>query len=321
MRYLFFLIISYSYIFADAHIFVYHRFGDVKYKNTSTTVEELEREFRYFKTNNYKVVPLSKIIYKINHKQNIPSNWIALTIDDAYKSFFNTGFEIFKKYNYPFTLYVYTKATQDKYSDFMSWEQIKEVSKYGTIGLHSYKHPHLTHLTDKEIYKDTKIAYNLFVKYLGFIPKTYAYPYGEYNQRVKTELKKFNFNAILNQSIGSVTTQTNIDDIPRIALVGKVNIKQKLKYKSFDIKWIEPLSYPSNGILRKIRAKVDPKYKKLKLYITGDRWRDIKVKNGIIDENLNIQLTRSRTRIMLGASVFEISNNIIIKQKRKTNAK
>jgi len=212
------------------------------------------------------------------------------------------------------------EATNKKYSDFMTWEQLKIASKYGSIGLHSYGHPHLTHLTNEEIYQDTKKAYDLFTKQMGYSPTTYAYPYGEYNKKVQAQLKKFNFDAILNQSTGSITKNTNTQNIHRLALVGDVNIKQKLKYKTFDIQWIEPVDFPKDGILRKIKAKVDPKYKNLKLYITGDGWRDIKVNNGIIDAKLNIYLKKARTRIMLGPDVFTISNNIIIKQ-RKNNGK
>lgn len=58
------------------------------------------------------MVPLEKIIEKLKRKETIPSNWVALTIDDAYKSFYTQGLPLFKEYNYPFTLYVYVKATQ-----------------------------------------------------------------------------------------------------------------------------------------------------------------------------------------------------------------
>ncbi len=320
MRYLLLLVISYSYIFANAHIFVYHRFGDNKHHSTNTTIKELEKEFKYFKQNNYEIVPLQRIINKLNKQEEIPEKWVALTIDDAYKSFYTHGLEIFKKYNYPFSLYVYVEATNKKYGDFMTWDQLKIASKYGSIGLHSYSHPHLTHLTNEEIYQDTKKAYNIFTKEMGYAPITYAYPYGEYNKRVQIQLEKFNFDAILNQSTGSITKDTNLQNIHRLALVGDVNIKQKLKYKTFDVQWIEPLEFPRSGILKHIKAKVDPKYKKLKLYITGEGWRDIKVNNGIIDTKLNIYLKKARTRIMLGSDVFTISNNIIIKQ-RKTNGK
>lgn len=317
MKYLFLLVISFSYIFANAHIFVYHRFADERYKSADTTLKELTRQFEYFKSNNYTVVPLSKILDKLEKNEEIPKKWIALTIDDAYKSFYDNGLEVFKKYNYPFSLYVYVEATQKHYGDYMNWDQIKESSKYGEIGLHSYSHPRLQNLSQKEIIEDTKKAFDIFVKNTGIKPKTYAYPYGEFTEDVKKTLKdNFSFRAILNQNTGSVNSKTDIFDIPRIALVGDVNINHKLRYKTFDAEWIEPKMFPKDGILRNITAKVDKKYTSLKLYITGEGWRDVEVNDGLVDIKLNIYLKRARSRVMLGPDVFTISNNIINKIKK-----
>lgn len=317
MRYLFLLIISFSYIFANAHIFVYHRFADDRYQSANTTINELTRQFEYFKANNYEVVPLSKIIQKLQSKEKIPEKWIALTIDDAYKSFYEHGLDVFKKYNYPFSLYVYVKATDKHYGDYMSWEQIKETSKYGEIGLHSYSHPRLQNLSNQEMIDDTRIAFNILVEKTGIVPTTYAYPYGEFNQEVKKTLQdNFSFKSILNQNTGSVNHKTDIYNVPRIALVGDVNINHKLRYKTFDAQWIEPKTFPKDGILKRIHVKVDKKYKKLKLYITSEGWRDVKVVNGTVDITLNTYLKRARTRVMIGPDVFTISNKIINKTKK-----
>jgi len=321
MKYLFLLLISTSYIFANAHIFVYHRFADDRYQSANTTIKELTKQFDYFKQNNYKVVPLSQILDKLEKKEDIPDNWIALTIDDAYKSFYEHGLDIFKKYNYPFSLYVYVQATEKHYGDYMNWEQIKDASKYGEIGLHSYSHPRLQNLSKKEIIDDTKKAFNTLYKNTNIKPTTYAYPYGEFNENVKAILKNnFSFKSILNQNTGSITNKTDIYNIPRIALVGEVNINHKLRYKTFEANWIEPKTFPKDGILKRIHVKVDKKYKKLKLYITSEGWRDVDVVDGIVDVKLNTYLKRARTRVMIGPDVFTISNNIINKvkiQKRK----
>jgi peptidoglycan/xylan/chitin deacetylase (PgdA/CDA1 family) len=314
MRYLFFLIfISYTYLLANAHIFVYHKFGDNKSKSTNTSIEELRKEFQYFKDNNYKVVPIEDILTKLEKKEKIPDNWVALTIDDAYKSFYENGLEVFKEFGYPFALYVYVEATDRRYGNFMTWEQIKEADKYGTIGLHSYSHPHLTKLPLEEVRKDTQKSFDIFTKRMGYKPESYAYPYGEYNDEVKKVISSFGFKAIFNQSTGSVNDKSDLNDIYRIALVGDVNLKVKLRYKTLEAKWIEPKEFPKSGVLKKVKAKVDPKIKNLKLYITSEGWKDIKVKNGLVDVNLNTYLKRARTRIMLGTDVFTISNKIIIK--------
>ena len=316
MRLIFFVFFSFSYLLSDAHIFVYHRFGDNKHHSTNTSIKELAYEFEYFKTHNYKVVPLEYILKKIKNNKVIPDKWIALTIDDSYKSFYKNGFKIFKKYNYPFTLFVYVEATNRHFGDFMSWDEIKEVNKFGSIGLHSYAHPRLLNLTKKEIINDTQKGIKIFKDNMGYSPKYYAYPYGEYDDRVKRVITQFGFIAIFNQNIGTVDKTSNIYDLNRIALVGDVKIKEKLKYKTLKVKWIKPNHFPKDGILKEVRAKVDSKIKKLKLYITGDGWRDIKVKNGLVDEQLHIYLKKARTRIILGTDVWTISNKIIIKDSK-----
>lgn len=313
MKYLLLLIISYYYLSANAHVFVYHRFGDSKHASTNTTLKELEKEFTYFKDNGYEVVKLSQIIEKVKNKEEIPDNWVALTIDDSYKSFYKNGLPIFKKYNYPFSLYVYVEATQKGYGDFMTWDELKDASKYGEIGLHSYSHPHLTKISKQKVFNDTKKSFEVFEEKLGFKPKSYAYPYGEYNEQIKNTLKEFKFDYILNQSIGTINKNSDVYDINRIALVGKVNLEQKLRYKTLEAQWLKPLKYPKDGVLKRVHARVDSKIKTIKLYITGFGWQDIKVNNGIIDVKLDLKLKNSRTRVILSPDYFTVANKIIIK--------
>lgn len=313
MKYFLLLCLSYLYLNANAHIFVYHRFDDSKHESTNTSLQELEKEFEYFKANNYKVVTVSKIVEKLKNKEKIPDNWVAFTIDDAYKSFYQNGLELFKKYNYPFTLFVYVEATQKKYPDFMTWDEIKEASKYGEIELHSYSHKQLVKLTNEEIKKDTNLALEIFEKNLGFKPKAYSYPYGEYDERVKNEIKNFGFEYIMNQNNGSVNEKSDLFDLNRIALVGKINLEEKIKYKTLEANWIEPQVYPKNGILKHIKVEVNKDIKNAKLFISTYGWQDIKVKNGIIDIKLDKKLNLNRNRIAISTDYYTISNKLLIK--------
>lgn len=313
MRVILLLTLCYFYLAADAHVFIYHRFGDDRHPSTNTSLKELEKEFEYFKQNNYEVVPLEQIFKRLKQNKEIPSNWVALTVDDAYKSFYNNALPIFKKYNYPFTLYVYVEATDKNYSDFMSWEELRQSAKYGTLALHGYDHMHLTKASKKEIYEDTLKAVELFEKELGYKPKSFAYPYGEYDKRVQDTISEFGFDFIVNQNSGSVNAKSDPMDINRVALVGDVNIEQKLRYKSFQAQWIEPKTFPEDGVLRRIVANIDPSFKTIKLYVTGHKWKEIKVKNGIIDEYVQIPLKNSRTRVILSPNYYTISTKLLIK--------
>ena len=233
MKKLLIFFISISFL-TGAHIFVLHRINDNRYPSTNTSTKELIKYFEYLKKNNYKVVTLSTLIKM--QQQNLPLDKVVVfTIDDGYKSFYKNGLPLFKKYNYPFTLFIYVKATNGKWGDFMTWEQIKKSIEFGDVGIHSYAHSHLAKLSNEEIIKDTKKAIDIFRKNMGFTPNMYAYPYGEYNERVKEIINRY-FTIIANQNPGAFDKSTPIDDIDRIALTGKVNIKNKLKIKVLKVK-------------------------------------------------------------------------------------
>lgn len=313
MKNLFLLLLFSIYLFADAKIFVYHRFGDARHESTNTSINELRKNFEYFKNNGYKVVKLEEIFEKVKNKEEVPSNWVAFTIDDAYKSFYQNGLKVFKEYNYPFTLFVYVKATDDKYGDFMTWDEIKEASKYGSIELHSYNHKSLVKLSDEEIIEDTKKAIDIFEKNMGYKAKYYTYPYGEYNERTKEVLKTFGFEAIINQNNGSVNQNSDIFDINRVALVGKVNLKEKLKYKTLEANWILPQEYPKDGILKDIKVQIDPSIKNAKIFVSTYGWQDVKVNNGIIELKFNKKLNLARNRVAVSTDYYTISNKLLIK--------
>ena len=298
-RKLFLLTILLSNLYSDAHVFVYHRFGDNKHASTNTSLEVLTKQFEFFKKNHYKVVSLSLLHTYLLEKKDIPDNWVILTIDDSYKSFYTNALTLFKKYHYPFTLFVYVQATQEHYGDFMSWKQIKKSANYGEIALHSYAHKHLVSIGVNKTKNDTQKAYDIFTKNMGFTPKYYAYPYGEYTPLIKETLKKFNFNLIFNQNSGAIDKESDRFDLDRIALTGEVNLKSKLRIKTLHVTWLKPTKYPKNGKLNIIHAKIPPNLKSVEYYVSGNAWKKVSVSNTELIIHPNITLKYKRTRIFI----------------------
>lgn len=306
------------FLYGDAHIFVYHRFGDSRYPSTNTTIKELKREFDYFKDNGYKVIKLDTLVNALKKHQKIDDKWVVLTIDDNFKSFYQNGLKLFKEYNYPFSIFVYVKATEKRYPDYTSWNELKEISKYGSIEFHSYSHPHMTYKSDKFLRNDFKKGLMLLKKRLNITPKYFAYPYGEYDKRVKGIAQEFGFSAIINQNIGAVSSYSDIFDLDRNALVGKSNLKRDLGYKELHIDIIEPKVYPKNGILKKIVAKLyDKKQKTAGFYLSGYGWEKLDVQNDFIDKEVDKKLIRPRNRLVIGIE-NKIKTKLLIKDRYGT---
>jgi len=308
VTFLFFIFVQQ--IIADAHIFTYHRFNDNKHSSTNTTLSQLKKDFDYLKSNNYEVIPFSTLVNALKNNLEINNRWIVFHIDDSYKSFYKYGYKIFRKYNYPFTLFVYTESANKNYGDYMRWEDIKEVSKFGEIALHSKNHPHLTKISNKEVIQDTQQAIKSFKKNMGYMPKYYVYPYGEYNDNVKNTIKSFGFESIGNQNLGAVSSQSDIFDLNRIAISGKSDLSLHLKLKFLPAIWRNIKI--DNQILKSLKIDIDPLIKNIQLFVSGYGWQKLKVKNGTISVSINKPLKKGRTRIFIKTYDNAINGKIII---------
>ncbi|MDR1975788.1 MAG: polysaccharide deacetylase family protein [Campylobacteraceae bacterium] len=300
------------YLFADAHIFLYHRFNDDRYPSTNTQNETLRKQFQFLKDNNYTVVPLQAIVDKLNQNETLPDKWVALTIDDGYRSFLS-AVDMFKEFGYPFTMFVYSQAAEKNYPDFLNWEELKKLeSAGGTLSFHSYAHSRQTRLSKDELRDDFKKGLELYEKRLGSKSAFYSYPYGEFNDEVQSVAKEFGFSAILNQNIGAVGDKSSPYDLNRFALTGDTALKPLLKYKVLDAQWLEPKTYPANGNITKVEAKLNSSAKKAQLYITDLGWRDVEVKDGLVSYEMNEKLKKSRVRVILQVG-DKISTKILVK--------
>jgi len=283
-----------SFLWGDAHIFLYHRFNDSKHSYTNTSTKVLIRQFEYLKKHNYKVVNSKTLLRKAKNGENV-DKLVALHIDDSFKSFYKNGFPIFKKYHYPFTLFVYVEGTDKNWKDFMNWKEVREVSQYGEIQVHSYAHPHLPKLSNLEIISDTEIA-NQILRGKAYKIDSYAYPYGEYSERVKKILSPI-FKYIYNQNEGGIDKDVDFKDVPRIALTGDVKIASKLKIKNLKLKKFEVIV--KNGKIEKILAIFNKSIKYIDIYITNKGWERIQVKDNYLEYYPNFKLTKFRNRVIL----------------------
>ena len=314
MKNLFFLAVFVASLFGDAHVFIYHRFDDAKHSSTSISTKELTKQFQYFKDNGYKVVPLNDILEKVKNKEEVPKKWVALNIDDSYKSFLQNGLKIFKKFNYPFTMFVYVKATNKKYRDFLSWNELKELKKYGDIQYHSYAHANMVRLNDKDLRKDFEIGLSIFEKNMGYKATQFAYPYGAYDERVKKVAKSFGLNILLNQNnLGAVSKNSNLDDISRSALHSST--KFVLSLKDLNATFVSPVTYPKSKYVKNVVVKVDKKYKKVEIFVSKQGWKWVKVKDGIATRVINKKFKLNTIRMAVKTKLKEIKAAILVKTK------
>lgn len=294
--FLFFLFFSVS-LFADAHILCYHRFDDSKpkLKHTNIASKKFLEQINMLKAEGQKFVTLASIVSSLKTQKPIADKVVSITIDDAYKSFYEKAFPILRDAKIPFTLCVYVEAVNGKFGDYMNWEQVKEVSKYGEIALHSYAHKDSTKLSKEELTKDTAEAMAIFEQKMGFKPKYYAYPFGLYNYEVKQKLKSFGFESILTVDGGAVDAKSDVLSLERIAINEDTDFKLAMGVKPLDVtleKAVGDKIKTIKGIVQNFDGKA------IKLYIAKGDIRVLELKNGAFETTIDMDKINSKKKLI-----------------------
>jgi peptidoglycan/xylan/chitin deacetylase (PgdA/CDA1 family) len=195
-------------------VFGYHRFEKkVRRPDTEITPEAFEAQMKELQDQKIRVIGMQDFLAWKRGEKAIPPDAAIITIDDGYKSGYEVAWPILKKFNYPFTLFIYTEGIKGgKFGggEAMSWEQLAEMRDAGVdIQAHSATHQDLRKPYDKvtkrklnpEEYTEWLNAEvggskETLEHKLGIRVSCFAVPFGYYNDRVKEATKQAGFEAV-----------------------------------------------------------------------------------------------------------------------------
>jgi peptidoglycan/xylan/chitin deacetylase (PgdA/CDA1 family) len=115
----------------------------------------------------------------------------------------------------------------------MNWQELSQLKAAGHyVGAHSHSHNSLTGITnDEELKNEFELPRKLFSEKLGFLPVSFAYPFGFCNNRVKLMAKNTGYQLGLAAQWHQLYDVDNHDcfEIPRIALSNEPWWKTKMR--------------------------------------------------------------------------------------------
>ncbi len=217
---------------------MYHRFNENKYPSTNIRMNIFLEHIKLIKNSDYEFI--NPIDFEKNFDAPKKRKKILLTIDDGFKSFYDNAWPFLKKREIPFILFISTEPVGNV--GYMTWEQIKEISKenYAIIGHHSHSHGYLIEKTDQEFIEDIEKANLIFKKELGYIPKLFSYPFGEYSEFMRNYISK-NFILAFGQHSGVIDVNKEKFQLPRFPI--NENYGELKRFKSIIETY--PLQYKS----------------------------------------------------------------------------
>ena len=200
---------------AAVMVLCYHRFEDRPHDALAISPADFESQMQGLKDAGFTVIPMQDYLAWRRGDKDIPAKSAVVTIDDGYVSGYDVAWPILKKFNYPFTMFVYIDyiGTGGK---SVTWDQLAEMRDAGVdIESHSYSHSNLKapgngvdKRTKERVAQDIKAlgmegwmrkeiigSKATIEKQLGIKVNVFSYPFGIYNQKARDLVKEAGYEA------------------------------------------------------------------------------------------------------------------------------
>ncbi|MDX2495460.1 MAG: polysaccharide deacetylase family protein [Desulfuromusa sp.] len=221
---LLFVPLSYA---GQVNAFIYHRFDESRYPSTNISADIFTQQLEYVTEQGLDIISLGEVARRLDQEEDLPVRAVSFCVDDAFRSLYDVGMPIIRKYNIPLTLFVNTAAVGT--SGYMTWQELQELAAEGVeIGNHTDTHAYLVELKTNETYAqwkkrigdDIEKSQQQFEKHLGARPTLFAYPYGEYSTAVIEIIKTLGFKIAFAQQSGVIHPEHNRYNLPRFPMGG-----------------------------------------------------------------------------------------------------
>jgi peptidoglycan/xylan/chitin deacetylase (PgdA/CDA1 family) len=180
-------------------VLIYHSIRPYRATDTAgarkyiATPETLENELAYLKDNGYTSVTFADLTKNLTTGAPLPPRPVIISFDDDWQTQYVYAFPLLKKYGFTATFYVWTIVVGMK--NHMTWDEVKELDAAGMeIGCHTVTHPYLTRIKDDAtLRKEIFGARQRIEQHIGKSVTTFAYPFGQYNERVAAMVREAGF--------------------------------------------------------------------------------------------------------------------------------
>ncbi len=298
-------------------ILQYHHFSDKTPAITSITPKQFDDQIEYLKTHNFNVMNLRDVALSLQHQIELPEKCVALTVDDAFVSVYETAYPRLKKLGWPMTVFVNSESIDKGLQPFMSWGQMREMSKQGfSFENHGHAHKHMIRKLNNEsdnawinrVRLDIQTAQDRITREIGIAPTLFAYPYGEYNPKLMAMIQSMGFTGFGQQS-GPAWPDANFGALPRFPMaaqfanlkgfITKVNTLPLPVVKAAPSDPLTPLGEWRPSLKLQLASKTYSK-EGLRCYISGSDqvamdWSDTEKDTVLVSPRFDLKPGRHRT--------------------------
>ncbi len=231
----------------DIPVIMYHRvIKDIETESgkhgTYVTIDQFRDHMTILKNNNY--IPITfEDLAKISLHKRFEKKYIILTFDDGYIDNYTYAFPILKEFKFKATIYLVSDRkynqwdvdlTQEKKFLMMDRSMLEEMRDSNLIefGGHTLSHPRLSQLDDHEMKEEIFQDKINTEKKLNIKLNSFAYPYGDLDDRAKKLVRDAGYLYGVSTDSGSYCLSDDIFQIRRIGIfptITNLGYKRKIR--------------------------------------------------------------------------------------------
>ncbi len=217
-------------------VYGYHRFVDkVRRPDTEITPQMFEEQMKLLKEREIPVIPMQDFLAWRRGEKSIPPRAAIITLDDGWLTQYTVAWPILKKYDFPFTMFVYTEGLRPT-GHFaggaaMTWDQLAEMRDAGVdIQGHSATHQDLRNKRRVEAISKKKLTEEEYGEWLkdetagvkkaledrlGIRVNAFAVPYGFHDETVRKAVLDTGYEAMFTVYGQPLTMNSSMDSLGR----------------------------------------------------------------------------------------------------------
>jgi peptidoglycan/xylan/chitin deacetylase (PgdA/CDA1 family) len=169
--------------------------NDINRKKLSVSPVLFESHLKQLRQARYDTYFVRDIPDILNGTIDYSTQSAVLTFDDGYDDFYTNVFPLLKKYHVRATVYVITNFVGRK--GFLTEKQIRELIDSGIVevGSHTLDHLYLKKTSLVVAKRQIEESKKYFLQTYGLSVRTFAYPYGAFNEDTIQQVKDAGYTA------------------------------------------------------------------------------------------------------------------------------
>ena len=186
-------------------ILLYHHVtadSDSSLTSISMTRSTFERQMKWLSTNGYQGIGISEFIAWRENNSHLPPKPVLITFDDAYDDTAQHAFPILQRLGFSAACMVVTQeiGNFNRWDSKLGWKRRQLMNREAALhwkqrgieyGAHSCSHPDLRTLEDNDLQRELAASRQQLEHITSSRVRTFAYPYGYFDRRVKEEAARF----------------------------------------------------------------------------------------------------------------------------------